>query len=211
MGTGAEIGTAIATVTIEDDDTPELRIEAASANEDAGTIGFPVTLSLPSDVRITVGYATSTGADDTATASDFTAANGTMTFAHGVLSRTISVDLVPDTEDEENETFTVTLSGPAAAGSGSSTPTLASPVSVQGTIIDDDGPPLLSIAAATAEAEEDDESTIHFVVSLDPASAKDREREVVHGRRDGGGRLRLHGGRRHAHHSRRRYLDHRQR
>ena len=85
-GTGAEIGTAIATVTIEDDDTPELRIEAASANEDAGTIGFPVTLSLPSDVRITVGYATSTGADDTATAgSDYTAVtSGTLTFMHGV-------------------------------------------------------------------------------------------------------------------------------
>ena len=113
--------------------------------------------------------------DDTATAgSDFTAVtSGTLTFMHGATTQTISVDLVPDTEDEENETFTVTLSGPAAAGSGSSTPTLASPMSVQGTIIDDDGPPLLSIAAATAEAEEDDESTIHFVVSLDPASAKD--------------------------------------
>ena len=169
-GTGATIGTGMgtATVTIDDDDVPELSIAPVSANENGGTIGFPVSLSLSSDVQITVNYATSPG---TATASDFTAANGTMTFAHGVLSRTISVHLVPDTADEDNETFTVTLSSPTAAGPGSSLPTL-NPASAQGTIVDDDGAPLLSIDAATAEAEEDDESSIHFVVSLDPASAK---------------------------------------
>ena len=84
-------------------------------------------------------------------------------------TQTISVSLVDDTANEDNETFTVTLSGPAAAGSGSSTPILASPMSVQGTIVDDDGLPLLSIAAA--EVAEGDGS-IDFEVSLDPASAR---------------------------------------
>ena len=171
-GTGATLGTASATVTIDDDDVPVLSIAPASANEDAGTIGFPVTLSPTSAVQIMVGHTTSTGADDTATAgSDYTAVtSGTLTFMPGATTQTISVSVENDTEDEENETFTVTLSGPAAAGSGSSTPTLASPVSVQGTIIDDDGPPLLSIEAASAA---EGAGSIDFEVSLDPASAKD--------------------------------------
>ena len=173
MGTGAEIGTASATVTIDDNDVPELRIAAASADENDGTIGFPVTLSLPSEERITVGYATSVEAGDTVPAgsgSDFTAATGTLTFVAGTTSQTISVTLMDDTVDEDNETFTVTLSGPAAAGSGSSAPTLASPASAQGTIVDDDGLPLLSIAAASVG---EGDGSIHFEVSLDPASAKD--------------------------------------
>ena len=174
-GTGATIGTGTgtATVTIKDNDVPVLSIEIASANEDAGTIGFPVTLSPQSEVEITVGYATSVEAGDTVPAgsgSDFTAANGTLTFMAGTTSRTISVSLMDDTVDEDNETFTVTLSGPAAAGSGSSAPTLASPASAQGTIVDDDGLPLLSIAdASVAEGA----GSVDFEVSLDPASAKD--------------------------------------
>ena len=174
-GTGATIGTdtGTATVTIEDNDVPELSIAAASANENGGTIGFPVTLSPQSEVLITVGYATSVEAGDTVPAgsgSDFTAANGTLTFMAGTTSRTISVSLMDDTADEDNETFTVTLSGPTAAGTGSSMPTLASPGWAQGTIVDDDGLPLLSIAAASVG---EGDGSIHFEVSLDPASAKD--------------------------------------
>ena len=172
-GTGATIDTDTATVTIEDNDVPELSIAAASANENGGSIGFPVTLSPQSEVEITVGYATSVEAGDTVPAgsgSDFTAATGTLTFMAGTTSRTIAVTLMDDTADEDNETFTVTLSGPTAAGTGSSMPTLASPGSAQGTIVDDDGLPLLSIAAASVG---EGDGSIHFEVSLDPASAKD--------------------------------------
>ena len=182
-GTGATIGTASVTVTIDDNDVPVLSIEAASADENGGTIGFPVTLSLQSEERITVGYATSVEAGDTVPAgsgSDFTAATGTLTFVAGTTSQTISVTLMDDTVDEDNETFTVTLSGPAAAGSGSSAPTLASPASAQGTIVDDDGLPLLSIAdASVAEGA----GSVDFEVSLDPASAKDVSATWSHGRR----------------------------
>ena len=147
-GTGASIDVREVTVTISDNEVPELSIGNASANEGAGPIRFPVTLSPQSEVQITVDYATAAGS---ATAgSDFTDTNGTLTFARGVRSRTISVSVIPDTADEDDETFTVTLSNPAAAGSGSSTPTLASPASAQGTIVDDDGAPRLSIADASA-------------------------------------------------------------
>ena len=166
-GTGASINVGEVTVTIDDNDVPVLSIEAASADEDGGTIGFPVTLSLPSEVRITVGYATSAG---TATAgSDFTDTNGTLTFARGVRSRTIPVTVENDTADEDDETFTVTLSNPAAGGTGSITPTL-SPASAQGTIVDDDGAPRLSIADASAG---EGDPSILFEVSLDAVSTKD--------------------------------------
>ena len=167
-GTGASIDEGNVTVTIQDNEVPELSIAAASANEDVGTIGFPVTLSLSSEVQITVDYATAAGS---ATAgSDFTDTDDTLTFAPGVRSRAISVPVIPDTADEDDETFTVTLSNPAAAGSGSSTPTLASPASAQGTIVDDDGAPRLSIADASAG---EGDPSILFEVSLDAVSTKD--------------------------------------
>ena len=167
-GTGASIGAREVTVTIDDDEVPALSIGNASANEGAGSIGFPVTLSLTSEVQITVGYETAAG---TATAADdFTAADGTLTFAPGARSRTISVDLANDAADEDDETFTVTLKEPAAGGTGSSTPSLPSPASAQGTIVDDDGAPQLSIADAGAA---EGAGEIHFEVSLDAVSTKD--------------------------------------
>ena len=97
-----------------------LSIAAASANEGGGTIGFPVTLSLTSEVQITVDYTTTAG---TATVgSDFTDTDGTLTFAPGVRSRTILVSVIPDTADEDDETFTVTLSDPDAAEDGEQYP-----------------------------------------------------------------------------------------
>ena len=170
-GTGAAIGAPRATATIRDNDVPALSIVASSAAEDAGTIGFPVTLSLESEVQVMVDYRTSTESGDTATAgSDYTANSGTLTFPAGSRSQTIAIALLDDmTADEPDETFTVTLSDPSATGTGSSTPTLASPVSVQGTIVDDDGPPVLSIADASAG---EGAGSISFVVSLSAVSAQ---------------------------------------
>ena len=67
-GAGARIGgTATATATITDDvnDVPVLSIDDVTAQEDAGIIEFPVTLSLPSALEIIASYATR---DGTATA-----------------------------------------------------------------------------------------------------------------------------------------------
>ena len=87
---------------------PALSIGDASADEDAGSALFTVTLSAASDEVVTVAYETS---DGTATAGDdYTSTRETLTFAAQTRSQTISVPVVNDTDDEEDETFTVTLS-----------------------------------------------------------------------------------------------------
>lgn len=106
----------------------------ASINEgDSGTrqLTFTVSLSGASTRPVTVDYDT---ADDTATAgSDYTAASGTVTFAAGETSKSVNVDIIGDTVDEDAERFFVNLSNP----SGGARLTDAQGV---GAIIDDDEP-----------------------------------------------------------------------
>ena len=70
---------------------------------------FRVTLAPVSASTVTVNYAAAAG---TATAGvDFTAATGQLTFAPGVGVQTIPVPVLPDSQVEGVETFSVTLSG----------------------------------------------------------------------------------------------------
>ena len=85
---------------------------------------------------------------------------GTLTFEAGERTKTIPIPTRGDTIDEEDETFTVRLSGPSEATLQNATAT--------GTITDDDGPPALSIN--NAEASEG--SPAQFTVTLTPASGK---------------------------------------
>ena len=163
-GAGASIGTDTATATITDDvnDEPVLSIADVTAQEDAGSIVFPVALSLPSALEITASYATTAG---TATAGqDFTAASGTVMFAVGAQTARITIDLLDDSADEDNETFTVTLSSP------SDTAALAADPFATGTITDNDGPSALSIDDATAE---EGETSMVFTAKLDKASGSE--------------------------------------
>lgn len=96
---------------------------------------FTVTLSRASATPVTIAFATANGS---ATApADYQSQTGVLTFAPGDVSETISITVVGDALDEPNETFTVTLSVPVGA-------TLADAQGT-GTILDDDGPPTLSI------------------------------------------------------------------
>ncbi len=116
IGAGQGIGTG----TIVNDDAavvlPTLSINNVAQNE--GNSGltpfvFTVTLSAASATAVTVNYATS---DGSATAgSDYNAASGTLTFAPGVLTQTITVNVIGDTVNEGTETFAVTLSTPTNA------------------------------------------------------------------------------------------------
>jgi T1SS-143 domain-containing protein len=82
-------------------------IDDVTVNEGAGTATFTVRLTNPTDLTVTVGYATSNG---TATAgSDYTATSGTLTFAPGVTSQTVTVAITNDTPFESAETFNVNL------------------------------------------------------------------------------------------------------
>ena len=71
--------------------------------------------------QVTVTYATSGGAATSGT--DFTAVSGTLTFVANDTSKVVNVATTDDSDDEENDTFTLTLSSPTNATLGDSTAT----------------------------------------------------------------------------------------
>ena len=93
---------------------PAISVSDAAVQEAEGAVlAFSVTLSHAYSRTITVDYATS---DGTAQAgSDYTAASGTLTFNPGDTSQTVQVTVLTDSEDESQETLTLTLSSPSQA------------------------------------------------------------------------------------------------
>ena len=139
--TNATVAKATATGTISE--LPTLSVADAAAVVEGGTAAFGVTLTTAASSTVTVDWAAS---GDTATVDeDFTAASGTLTFAVGVTAATTTVATLRDLLDEEDEeTFTLTLSNAAPAGSV----VLGDPTAT-GTITDDDDPPVLSVDDVT--------------------------------------------------------------
>ena len=116
----------------ESTNTPLLSVSDSSAQE-GSDVAFTVTLSEAASDTVTVEYSTS---DGTATADssapdgqDYTAASGqTISFAAGETQQTVLVATGDDSVDEEDETFTLTLSNPssnaAIGGTGTATGTI---------------------------------------------------------------------------------------
>ena len=147
--------------TIEDnDDPPVVSVAPASATEGA-PVEFTVRLSAASGRTVTVLAATSIKTSDTATTTDFTAVSRTLTFNANETSKTVTVQTREDTTDEENETFTLTLSSSTNAA-------LAADPTAKGTITDDDAEPTLSVADATGN----EGSAVTFTVTLSAASGR---------------------------------------
>ena len=97
-------------------------------------------------------------------AADYSATTGTLTFAPNVTTQTISIPILADAIDEENETFTVTLSSPTNATVSASAGTATM------TITDDDVAPTISINDVST-ADEAAGST-NLVATLSTASAR---------------------------------------
>ena len=94
--------------------TSQLSVSDATASEeDDSTIDFVVTLNPASEESVTVDYATSNGSANAG--DDYTAKSGTLAFTAGQTSKTIQVSIIDDTIDDDNETFTLTLSSPNGA------------------------------------------------------------------------------------------------
>ena len=131
--THATLEDATAIGTINDDDepaiTPTISVSDASATE-GSAVSFTVSLSAASSQQVTVAYATSGGTATSGT--DFSETSGTLTFAANETSKTVSVATTDDSDDEADETFTLTLSSPTHATLADATAT--------GTINDDDEP-----------------------------------------------------------------------
>ena len=158
------------TVTIVEKDTAVLSVGDGSADEDGGKVVFIVNISAAAGEDVTVDYATS---DVTATAGqDYTSRSGTLTFpAYSLDSKTISVPVTDDTVDEdEEETFTLTLSNvqEASLASGGST------LTATGTIIDNDDPIVTASFKQTAY-NVDEGRTVQVTVTL----SADPERKVT--------------------------------
>ncbi len=124
---------------------PSLTIQPASATE-GSPVQFQVTLSQASTTDVTVRYSTSIEANDTTSNDptdpggvDFTSvSNHTLTIPAGQTTGAISVGTGDDSTDENDETFTVTLSNPTEA-------TLGTPARAKGTITDNDEPPSVQV------------------------------------------------------------------
>ena len=123
---------------------PTLSIGNASGAEGSITL-FPLTLSAAASGDVTVTCTASFESGDTAAAADLAALVSPATIQAGSTTGQCATVFAQDTIDENNETFTVTLSGV------SSNAQLAADPTAKGTILDDDDPPV-----DDSETEEDD-------------------------------------------------------
>jgi len=150
---------------IDDDSAPSLSINDVSMNEgDSGTTSFTFTVSLSaaSAQTVTLNYAT---ADGTALApGDYQSASGGVTFMPGQLSRPVTVVVNGDTTFESDETFFVNLSGANNA-------TIADSQG-QGTIVNDDPQPSVSINDVSANEGNSGTTAFMFTVSLSNPSSQ---------------------------------------
>lgn len=144
--------------------TPVLSIADASVTEgNSGTTPavFTVILSPPSTTVVGVSWETLDGT--AAEPDDYVTASGSLSFAPGETSKTLSVDVVGDTEIEPNESFSVQLSSPSGAAIGDGTGL--------GTIQTDDVASVLSINDATVTEGNSGTTLAIFTVTLSPASS----------------------------------------
>ena len=156
-------------VSVEDDDTSLFSIDSPRVVEggagDTPTLDFTVTLSPAASVQATVDYAEASGGSATS-GTDYTALTaGTLTFAPGVTTRTVSVTVTGDTNQESDDTVRLQLSNPTPSGfviaTGMGTGT--------GTIVDDDTPTLTIDSPRVAEGNSGTTELV-FTVRLEPAS-----------------------------------------
>jgi len=167
--TNATIGDGQGVGTIVDNDpsggVPAVSIGDATVTEGTGgqvDATFTVSLSAASASEVRVDFVT---ANDSAVApGDYDAKTGTVTFGPGATSRTVTVQVNGDTLDEPDERFFVNLSNPQGATIGDG--------QGAGTIVDDDGPPAVSIGDASVSEGDAGQVVETFTVSLSAPSGR---------------------------------------
>ncbi len=141
----------------------------ASLDENAGTATVTVALSAPAAQPVTVEWETLD--DISASAADFIAASGTVTFAPGETQATVTVAIVDDAVDEDEEFVVLRFFAPTNAVMGG----------FYGLglvrIIDDDDPPRLLVGSRLAI--ERDEGTRATTMLLRLSTPSEREVRVA--------------------------------
>ena len=126
---------------------PTLSVGNASATE-GSRILFPLTLTAAASENVRVSCTASFETGDTAAAADLsTITTTTGTITAGGTSGTCSILSVQDTIDEDDETFTVTLTEVLPSGHAQ----LAADPTAKGTIVDDDTAPTVTGVEVTSE------------------------------------------------------------
>ena len=161
----ASISDATAKGMITDDDPPTVNLGISGGPEHIG-LGPLVWLSSASEETVTVTWAATIEPGDTAEPADFTdlsTATGTLTFLPGTTSKPLDLSrwLEDDMLDEDEETFTVTLSDPMNATLGSSS-------TQKMTIRDNDPEPSLSVDDVSGT----EGTALTFTVTLSAESGK---------------------------------------
>lgn len=166
----AQIGSGVGIGTITDNDSATVQFApiSLSQSEASSPMAFTVSLSNPVQSGVTLTVNTAPG---TATAADFTAiSGGTVSFpADSTAAQTVNVVIIDDALNEDNEQFTVTLSGLSATGNVTLP---AGTATATGTIEDDDPLPLLSVADVSQAEGNAGTSTMSFTVNLTPVSGR---------------------------------------
>lgn len=171
----ATIGTNAAhTYTINDNEaTPTVAFDlsTSTANEATTPALLAVSLSNTTASTVTVDY-TVTGGTATGSGTDFTLSSGTLTFNPGDSTKNISVTIVEDLLDENDENLVVTLSNPSNA-------TLGAQTNHSYTIIDND--PTVSVAFDLTSSNADEATTPALLaVSLSSISGRTCSRPTSH-------------------------------
>jgi ELWxxDGT repeat protein len=146
--------------------------DAAVVEQPGGAVAVPrVRLVGTPASAVTLAYATASG---TATSGDdFAPTAGTLTFVPGgPAEQTIAVPVMDDAIDEDEQDFTVVLSG-AVLGGGVARISIA----------DDDGPPLLTASPATVVEGHAGPTVARFALGLHPHS--ERTASVAYATADG--------------------------
>ena len=152
--------------------TPTLSLLPDRFGDEENGVNFLAQLTdadgelVEADVDVTATWTASIESGDTAVAADLgSTTTGTLTIegGTGATSTMFTVMLEDDSLDEDDETFTVTLSGVSASAQLAADPT------AKGTIVDDDDPPTVSVGDATATEGDPAE----FTVTLSAVSGRD--------------------------------------
>ena len=144
---------------------PSLSINDVTLVEgNAGTTNAVFTANLwpPPGQTVTVHFATTNLS--AVAGSDYVNTSGTLVFAPGVTNRTIAVPVIGETINEANETFMVNLSSPTNAVLAGS--------QGQGTILNDDPLPNLSVSDATVVVPSSGTTNAVFNVRLSARSGQ---------------------------------------
>lgn len=126
------------------------------------TMTYAVSLSAPTPNTVTVNYTTQDG--NAVAGAQYTAASGTLTFAPGTTTQNVNVTVLPSTVRTSDLYFYLTLSAPTNA-------TLSNSASGQGTILNTNVLPGLSVGDVTVNRPTSGTATETFTVTLAPASA----------------------------------------